>query len=76
MTNLTPKDCDILIELLYSQVIGLCDEEIDEIVEQKYFDITSKEEADNLYLKLLDLRNDLTRNYIVSQVAKKDKNES
>ena len=76
MTNLTPKDCDILIELLYSQVIGLCDEEIDEIVEQKYFDITSKEEADNLYLKLLDLRNDLTRNYIVSQVAKEDKNES
>jgi hypothetical protein len=76
MTNLTPKDCDILIELLYSQVIGLCDEEIDEIVEQKYFDITSKEEADNLYLKLLDLRNDLTRNYIVSQVAKVDKNES
>ncbi|OUU36117.1 MAG: hypothetical protein CBC09_08405 [Cellvibrionales bacterium TMED49] len=76
MTNLTPKDCDILIELLYSQVIGLCDEEIDEIVEQKYFDITSKEEADNLYLKLLDLRNDLTRNYIVSQVAKEDKVES
>ena len=76
MTNLTPKDCDILIELLYSQVIGLCDEEIDEIVEQKYFNITSKEEADNLYLKLLDLRNDLTRNYIVSQVAKEDKNES
>ena len=70
MTNLTPKDCDILIELLYSQVIGLCDEEIDEIVEQKYFDITSKEEADNLYLKLLDLRNDLTRNYIVSQIIK------
>tara|TARA_R100000234_G_C4997645_1_gene178740 strand:- start:799 stop:1029 length:231 start_codon:yes stop_codon:yes gene_type:complete len=76
MTNLTPNDCDILIELLYSQVIGLCDEEIDEIVEQKYFNITSKEEADNLYLKLLDLRNDLTRNYIVSQVAKEDKNES
>ena len=76
MTNLTPNDCDILIELLYSQVIGLCDEEIDEIVEQKYFNITSKEEADNLYLKLLDLRNDLTRNYIVSQVAKENKNES
>ena len=76
MTNLTPNDCDILIELLYSQVIGLCDEEIDEIVEQKYFNITSKEEADNLYLKLLDLRNDLTRNYIVSKVAKEDKNES
>ena len=73
MTNLTPKDCDILIELLYSQVIGLCDEEINEIVEQNYFDITSKEEADNLYLKLLDLRNDLTRNYIVSQVAKENK---
>lgn len=76
MTNLTPNDCDILIDLLYSQVIGLCDEEIDEIVEQKYFNITSKEEADNLYLKLLDLRNDLTRNYIVSQVAKENKNES
>ena len=76
MTNLTPNDCDILIELLYSQVIGLCDEEIDEIVDQMQFDITSKEEADNLYLKLLDLRNDLTRNYIVSQVAKEDKNES
>jgi len=76
MTNLTPKDCDILIDLLYSQVIGLSDEDIDEIVEENYFAITSKEEADNLYLKLLDLRNDLTRNYIVSQVAKEDKNES
>jgi hypothetical protein len=59
--QLTIKDCDILIDLLYSQVIGLWDEEIDEIVAENSFNITSKEEANNLYLKLLDLRNDLIR---------------
>ena len=59
--NITTKDCDILIDLLYSQVVGLWDEEIDEIVAENSFNITSKEEANNLYLKLLDLRNDLTR---------------
>jgi len=68
--NLTPKDCDILIELLYSQVIGLDDEEIEDIVKNCYFDITSKDEANNLYHKLLNLRSDLTRNYIVSQIIK------
>tara|TARA_Y100001972_G_scaffold114137_1_gene149476 strand:+ start:50 stop:250 length:201 start_codon:yes stop_codon:yes gene_type:complete len=59
--TITTKDCDILIDLLYSQVVGLWDEEIDEIVAENSFNITSKEEANNLYLKLLDLRNDLTR---------------
>ena len=59
--TITTKDCDILIDLLYSQVVGLWDEEIDEIVAENSFNITSKEEANNLYLKLLDLRKDLTR---------------
>jgi uncharacterized protein YlaN (UPF0358 family) len=59
--NLTSKDCEILNELLYTQVVGLSDEEIDEIVEENYFNITSKEEANNLYLKLIDLEHDLKR---------------
>ena len=59
--QLSKKDCDILIDLLFSQVVNLSEEELDEIVSENYFKISSKEEADNLYLKLLDLQNDLIR---------------
>ena len=59
--QLSKKDCDILIDLLFSQVVNLSEEELDEIVSENYFKISSKEEVDNLYLKLLDLQNDLIR---------------
>ena len=35
--QLSKKDCDILIDLLFSQVVNLSEEELDEIVSENYF---------------------------------------